>query len=444
MDNGLRQDEVDNIKNKRWQLDCHQMRLTYNDSNYFIEGAGYIRMEPATGMSFKIYQESSDWFTHSRNRGRHSTLTANDADGRKWEATTDHVNVPSANAPISGKIMTQIKGVSNSQHKSEPGHLSFICFDNHEFPFSLIPIINAYNNSQSGKIRWSCERARFSVKELDFALTEEEDRFLISITSKTPSLPSNIETRAIETLTFLLGCVIDWRILEKHENGIEQITVRCVSPVSEKVYPPLAHRDPVNPDHWQLYAKYFEYVCKCQDEKRWHQVSIFIRRILEASKASSEIQCLVLGVAIEGLLKTEFGDLPKQADELFKWIEPAKEILNQSQIPPNIAKRMSSVIDGMQRPRAEDQLQELVNQAVITKKEKDTWSKLRHSSAHPKQAFVEDIKKSFDKFDTVLTLFYKLIFHRIGYYGKYTDYGTPDRRDADFPAKSTMAPPTEK
>jgi hypothetical protein len=233
-----------------------------------------------------------------------------------------------------------------------------------------------------------------------------------------------------------LGCVIDWRILEKHENGVEHITVQCASPVSGKVYPPLAHRDPVNPDHWQLYAKYFEYVRKCQDEKRWHQVSIFIRRILEASNASSEIQCLALGVAIEGLLKTEFGDLPKQADELFKWIDPAKEILKQSQIPPKITERMAHVIDGMQRPRPEDQLQELVNQAVITKKEKDTWSKLRHSSAHPKQAFVEDIKKSFDEFDTVLTLFYKLVFCRIGYSGKYTDYGTPDRRDADFPVKT--------
>jgi hypothetical protein len=452
MINGLGQDEITAIKDKRWQLDFSQMKLVRNDSSHSLEGPGYIGMEPDGGMTFKLYPneqvdvaQGAKWFTERFVKlipiEKCYTLTATDAHGRDWEAVQILPNVQTlseSNTTVSGNIYGQLKGSSRVQDRLANGKVSFICFEKYDCPFNSGTGKYHDEDGKPVKIGWSLDTAKFSASELDFFLTDREEKFVICITSKTPSIPSIVETRAIEALQFLLGRAIDWRILEKHENGNECIKVRLIHAATGTIHPPLRYRGPREADYWNLYVKYFEYICRNQNDDIWHPISIFIHRILEARKASIETQCLALSVVVEGLLRTEFGDLAKPPDDLFNWIEQAKNVLNQSKIPTQIVGRIAEVIDGMKTPRASDQFQELVRQSVITKKEKDTWTKLRNSSTHPECAFFEnfEFEKAVDAFDTVLTLFYKLIFHRIGYCGKYTDYGTPDMTDAVFPPKA--------
>ena len=285
------------------------------------------------------------------------------------------------------------------------------------------------------KTGWSLDTAKFSINELDFLLMNRDDKFVMAVTSKNPSIPTLVETRAMESLQFLLGRAIDWDTFEKHENGNEYIKVQPIHAPTGTIYPPLRYRGPREADYWNLYTKYFQYICLNTAEATWHPISIFIHRILEARKASIETQCLALSVVVEGLLRTDLGDLAKPQDDLLTGIEQAKGILNESKIPDHIVKRIADVVDGMKKARVSDQLQELLGRGIITKKEKDTWTKLRNSSAHPERPFFEDFEETVDAFDTVLTLFYKLIFHRIGYCGKYTDYGTENMVDDVFPGK---------
>jgi hypothetical protein len=446
MYNCLQWDETAAIKDKRWQLDCGQMKLVRNDSTYSFEGPGYIRMEQNGSMSFKIYpqkpvdmeQSIKLFFEHFDKlipMEKCFTLTANDIYGRSWKAISILPNVPllsENNITISGYIYREIKGSTKTDYKLVHGQLSFICFEKYDFPFNSATTKYHDEDGKPIKTGWSLDTAKFSINELSFFLRNEDERFSISITSKTPSIPNIVEMRAIEALQFVLGRTINWRILERHDDGIEYVTVRSDPSIGGNIHPPLKYRGPGQADYWELYAKYFEYICQNQDEIVWHPISIFIHRLLEASRASVETQCLAITVIIEGLLRTEFKDLAKPPDDLLGWINKVEDILMQSGTPSEIAKRMASVIEGMKTPRPSDQLQELLKQAIITKKEKDTWSKLRNSSAHPERAFFEDYKEAIDAFDTVLTLFYKLIFRRIGYSGKYTDYGTPDMTDAIF------------
>jgi len=451
MINGIRQDEVAAIKDKRWQLDFNLMKLVKNDSSHCIEGPGYIRIEPDGRMLFKLYPtnplDNEQYFKWYNERfvkliphEKCYNLKATDVYNRTWEA----INVLPAGdlfssgiiPAVTGNIHGYLKGYSQSPYKHAHGQLSFRCFEKYDFPFNLGTDKYDDEDGKPVKIGGSLDTAKFSINDLDFFLRNKDEQFFVTITSKIPTIPSIIETRAIEALQFLLGHAIDWRVLEKHENGVECITIKCFPPVVGAIYPPIKYRGPKEADYWQLYTRYFEYICRNKDEKNWHPISIFIHRILEAKKASIEIQCLAISVMVEGLLRTEFGDLAKPPDDLLNWVDKVEVSLVQSGTPPEIAKRMARVVESMKTPRPSDQLQDLLMKELITEKEKITWTKLRNSSTHPERAFFENFEEAVDAFDTVLTLFYKLIFYLIGYSGKYTDYGTPDMHDAVFPPKS--------
>jgi hypothetical protein len=450
MYNFLKWNEIAAIKDKHWQLDCGQMKLVRNDSTYSFDGSGYIRMEQDGSMSFKIYLQkpidmkqsfklSFENFDKLIPMEKCFTLTANDIYGRSWKAISIRPNVPllsENNITISGYIYREVKGSSKTEFKLAHGQLSFICFEKYDFPFNAGTTEYHDEDGKPVKSGWSLDTAKFSINELSFFLRNKDEQFTISITSKAPSISSLVETRVIEALQFVLGRAINWCILERHDDGTEYVIVRSCPTMECYIHPPLKYRGPGQTDYWELFTKYFEYICQNIDESVWHPISIFIHRLFEARKASVETQCLAITVIIEGLLRTEFKDLAKPSNDLLGWIDKVEDILMQSGTPSEIAKRMTSVIEGMKTPRPSDQLQELLKQEIITKKEKDTWSKLRNSSAHPERAFFEDYKEAIDAFDTVLTLFYKLIFRRIGYFGKYTDYGSTDMADETFQPKT--------
>jgi len=449
MYNGLRKDEIAAIKDKRWQLDFSLMKLARNDSSHCIEGPGYIRMEPDGGMTFKLYPneqvdvaQGAKWFAERFVKlipvEKCYKLTATDSYDRTWEAfnilPTTNLYSSGIIPSVTGNIHSYLEGRSQSQYKLVHGQLSFRCFEKYDFPFNSATHRYHDEDGKPIKIGWNLDKAKFSISDLDFLLKNEDDQFLISITSKTSSIPHIFETRAIEALQFLLGRPIDWHIFEKHENGRENFKVNFRFIQTAPIHPPLRYRGPRETDYWNLYTKYFQYICQNANESTWHPITIFIHRILEARKASIETQCLALSVVIEGLLRTEFGELAKPEGDLIDSIEKAKGILNDSNIPSQNVNRINKVIDGIKTTRVTDKLQEFLKRDIITKKEKKTWTKLRNSSTHPEHAYFKNFEEAYDAFGIVLTLFYKLIFHRIGYCGKYTDYGTPEMSDKIFSA----------
>ena len=452
MNNGIRPDEVAAIKDKKWQLDFNLIKLVRNDSSHCIEGPGYIKMEPDGRMVFKLYPINpvdieqyhkwySELFVKLIPNEKCYTLTATDAYGRMWEAVNvlpdvnfvSEGNIP----PVTGNIYGYLKGYSESKHKYAYGQMSYICFGKYDVPFNEYTDRYQDVDGKPVKFGFSLDTAKFSIDDLDFCLRNIDEKFLITITSKIPSIPIIIETRAIEALQFLLGRSIDWYIFEKHENGKENINIQIRRFESSKMYPPLRYRGPAK-YYWDLYTKYFQYICKNSNNSEWHPISIFIYRILEAKKASIETQCLAISVIVEGLLRIEFGDLSKPSADLLNWINKVEGILILSGTPKEIAQRIANVVDGMIKPRPSDQLQELLVKEVINKKEKDTWTKIRNLSTHPESAFFINLEEAIDQFDTVLTLFYKIIFYRIGYVGKYTDYGTPKMEDTLFEPKVNL------
>lgn len=449
MYNGLRPDEIVDIKDKRWQLDFGIGRLIRNDGTLSMEGPGYIRIEPDGRMVFNLYwREPLDVQQRFKLVAEHFvkliplekcyTLTVTDSYERTWQTSNILPDMPLSTQrepSVGGQIHGPLMGLSQSPCKSRRAQFAFRCFEKYECPFNSATTKYHDENGKPVKTGWSLDTAEFSINELDFVLRNIDDEFLMAVTSKEPSIPSLVENRAIESLQFLLGRAIDWHTFEKHENGNEYIKVQATHTPTGTIHPPLRYRGPGETDHWNLYTKHFQYICQNTDETTWHPISIFIHRILEARKASIETQCLALSVAAEGLLRTDLGDLAKPQDDLLTGIEQAKGILNESKIPGHIVKRIADVVDGMKKARVSDQLQELLGRGIITKKEKDTWTKLRNSSAHPECPFFENFEETVDAFDTVLTLFYKLIFHRIGYCGKYTDYGTENMVDDFFPGK---------
>ena len=80
----------------------------------------------------------------------------------------------------------------------------------------------------------------------------------------------------------------------------------------------------------------------------------------------------------------------------------------------------------MKSSRAKDKLHSLLAIGIINNKHYDSQDKLRNASAHSKFG----IKKDFDfvdvrqKYNSVIEMYYRILFYYIGYKGKYTEYST--------------------
>src|SRR5690606_35794145 len=96
--------------------------------------------------------------------------------------------------------------------------------------------------------------------------------------------------------------------------------------------------------------------------------------------------------------------------------------------------RVLGMIGAMQRPRAKDILWTLKSEGLVEEKMIDTYWTLRNKLAHGGARSDVEFQEFVNQTETVLVLFYQLIFLATGYTGRYTDYGT-----YDYPVKKFEA-----
>jgi hypothetical protein len=443
----LKPKEISDIQNKCWELDCSQIKLTRNLSDVSFEGPGFIKLLPNGKLSFKLYNKTSvspvqglRWltgFSKIITQEKYYNLTATDSYGRKWQAENvlpyHSGPIAKSNTIVSGNIHTEIKSVSTVPYKLLRSQLSFICLGKYEIPCNTITTEYVDLNGKPEDIGGSLDTAKFSVKNLEFHITNKEGLFSINIESEDAAIPDYIGSKTIEALMFLIGRPVNWGVSEKHAGGIETIIIRPIRSGNEQIYPPIRFSDPKRQDYWQLYSKYFDYVCSNPEKFSWHPVSILLHRIIEAKATSIENQCLILCIAIEGTLRIALPKLATPTKDLFEWLSKIKESVGKLEMPEDLSNRFGGVINSMKRASASDKLRELLIRKVITNKEFQTWKSLRNSTTHPESAFMDDYEKAIEALDTMLTLFYKLTFYCIGYTGIFTDYSEIKPAEKIFP-----------
>jgi hypothetical protein len=286
---------------------------------------------------------------------------------------------------------------------------------------------------------WGPNIAKFSSCDCNFTISQgrKDGTINLSIESNREKFPEGIEHKAVETLQFVLAHPLNWTVLERNENGVETVIIngQTKKELTYRIHMPVyVLADRKGEYLWKLFDKYLSYILKYKGQIFWHPMSIFIYRVILSSAVYRETFALETAVAIEGLLLTEFEKLASPTTEFVTKLSKASKVINTtSEVDDTLKLRICNAINDMRKPSATDKLRALVKSGIIKKKEYKTWKELRNKSTHPTQPAFVELQKLLDLCDVVMTLFYKLIFHIIGYEGKHLDYGTDDYPLKDFP-----------
>lgn len=434
--------EIEELKNGTWELDCPKMTLCKNSKKDVdvYKGGGYIRREPDGGLRFKLYSERQLDIARVLNTPgisgkliddqEYYELSATDAKGRIWKS--DHIlPEPSGCAGETGVVVygklwslaytSQNRVASSHKHNS----LNIIFFHNFKVPCNTGTKTSVTIGGKIRKQNSSLDTAQFNSCGCEFEIKNENEMVALNVFSKN-TLPPNLEIRAVESLQFVMGIPLEWVVMQKTENNVETIYINRVSTNQKKakIGPPINPKDLRNTTFvWKLYDKYLNYIIKYEEKHKYHPISVFVAKVLRGSEGSIDPMMLTLGIAIEGVLRKAYPELTKLPQQEYEELKKAQQIIEESSLNEKFKSRLRGVMDSWANRSAADMLHSLVELGVINREEVNAWKEIRNPTAHAALPDSSDLQKLIDLCHTVTVLFYKLIFHAIGYQGKYTNYG---------------------
>jgi hypothetical protein len=128
-----------------------------------------------------------------------------------------------------------------------------------------------------------------------------------------------------------------------------------------------------------------------------------------------------------------------QADEL-KAIDKIFESVGTADVKPILIERAQSTMGSMKSSRAIDRMFALASIGALTEAEVKAWKALRNTAAHGGVEIKDGkLQQCIDRVHLVVTMIYKLAFLKIGYVGKYSDFGVNKWPTADYDAPALVA-----
>lgn len=249
--------------------------------------------------------------------------------------------------------------------------------------------------------------------------------------------PLGFENRLVEALRFATAVPASWVMLEYVHGGMVHFELSPFRPAQNHlVNEPLQGRETPQ-DFFRLIETYYIHSCGHAKGEEFSQLSTAIGALFALKGLDISGISLVIGVAIEALLKEGFSDLERTDPELVAEVKSVEKVIDSLiTIRENSRDRMKGSMGGLKSTRAQDKLGKLQKLGLVTPSELQHWKKLRNTSAHgalrvDPQKWQQLLQRIF----AVTTLAYKLAFLRIGYFGPYTDYGSPGWPTAWFPAR---------
>jgi hypothetical protein len=176
-----------------------------------------------------------------------------------------------------------------------------------------------------------------------------------------------------------------------------------------------------------------------------------VSNVISVSASALENYALVVSIAIEGILNTEFSDVctleDNERDELSRQIQIVKEMIQENpELPEGLEDRVRSLLQSiLPNPSAKDKLYHFVKEGLLEERLVKAWKGVRHRAAHghlfsdSEYGSPNRITRLFNWCNEVYQLFNQLVFLAIGYDGPYTDYSTVERPMKSGNTKSVSA-----
>ena len=429
------------------EIHCMSMRLERpapKEVKYL--GAGFIRQITSNKFEFVMYSKKltsatdilEDVFGSDELRpgqlipkSHYYKLTSIDEQNRKW--TIGNILHPNRKASENGTIINgyfdEMGFKANLPKKVEKDYLSLEFLGEHKIPTNISTQTEKTVGGKQVASSSSLNILQFSNNKKDFSLRNEDGRLQVEIRSK-QKMAENYETKITEALQFVLGRPLTWSIMVKQHRKKRQIVLKA-SPKNgaRGINPPVNATLGIETHFCNLFSTYLAYICS-SESTRIHPISSQTRSITLANSINVETLALVLSVAVEGILKYINTQTSLSESEL-KSIEDARKYFTNW----GGSKRFTARINGLLRsilenPGAKDVLNELTNARITTPRHKGAWDILRNKLAHGGRMGSTSLQEFLDLTNTVLILFYHLVFHIIGYQGSFPDYsikGWPER-----------------
>lgn len=456
---------VDLLRSGALELDCALMELVQDDAEAprLYRGPGYIRQDDKGWITFKMFPTETRNLPSGLGSGRtgaagtllsadqYYNLVATDAWARQWRAERiipdlsyggGTGGIISASGIVHALVNVEKRSYSANYYK-----LHF--FEDMEFPCNSNT--TTYKDTGSGPELSEISGDLVKLTSADCDISIHRGNGFVTVTvSATGHFPSHIETRIVESLQFVLARSLWYRAVESlvgNDEMTKLISPRRVS-VRTRLQEPIHLGTVAGREHvWQLFDLYFRYVIR-RGDPGWHPCSVHLHAACEASANSLEAYALGLAIAVEGMTNVLFPDCGR-IDRLYKDVvdDLCKHVNTwPARGPEEIVVRVRDRIAGFRgqllQVRAVDRMYKLSQEGVLDERYIGAWKKLRNTSAHAGAPGTPVNQELVDEIMAVTVLMYHLVFHAIGYNGRYVDYSTRGYPPRCYPSR-VLAPDQE-
>ena len=440
----MKANELELISNNKFVLDYPKITLSpelpSTDKKSYT-GSGSITQSETGEFLLKLYCDGAISTKEALSRFLGTTvgkivddseyycLSAVDLEGRSWEAKRILPNIHSGPNPgylVVGRL-NEISYSSSLPKTLTKSSVNIKYRGDIDIPCNEGSMVETSIGGERRSRYANLNIAKFQTS--GFEIEIEKEKGWLSFWAVTQSCPITdaVITRFTEALQFVLMRTLHWSVIELFQQQTQETIVRASlenERKSSRIQPPISFRSHDNAHSiWTLFGKYLEHVIS-YPEKTWHPLFSLIHSVIESGNASLEAEALTLSVSTEGLLKREFPDLAVPDEEFKKQVDDARNLVEKSKVSDSIKERTSGFFGSMLSPRAKDRLFVLKERELIDKELIKSWNDLRNSSAHADSPESVDLQTYLNRCNSVLVLFYHLVFLAIGYTGGYTDYSS--------------------
>lgn len=264
---------------------------------------------------------------------------------------------------------------------------------------------------------------QFESCKIAIEIIQEDEWMVVNASSENNLFDDCLTCRIIEALEFCMGNQLKWSCKTLYTNQ-SIFCVRGIIPNDDK------GRSYVPVNYYVDYDNVIDairlmdcYLTRTIGEKTIdiHPLFFPLYLVTLASKSSMETKALTLATSVESMLAVMNIDIGKN-EETKECLKELKEHITKTAVyPESFKNRLLGLCGMMESSSAMEKLNCLVKQGIVEQNHVDAWKKMRPKLAHGNFS-IGDFQESLDMCYSVHVLMHHLLFHCIGYSGRYTDY----------------------
>jgi len=258
---------------------------------------------------------------------------------------------------------------------------------------------------------------------------------LSAVSKSGSSHPVHFDCRLLEAIQFSVA-ILAWPVMREVIRDGKQIITLSKSRPFNNGHVQSAVPDYAWADFFHLIECYYQYACSEAEGDEAPPVSKKVGGLFTLKGVWLDTIALLLAVSVESLLNEPLYKklgVPNKEDR--KKIQEIIDYVAAAPKEPRLKERAAQIMGNMKSSSASDRLYVLSKAGVVNEDDIRAWKSIRNAAAHGGlEVDPSKLQNLLAQVNRLVTMTYKLVFFRIGYQGKFTDYATRGWPPAQFDA----------